>query len=264
MKDLIKITTNDKGQQLVSARELYEGLKYDITKGNFTHWIEKQLENVDAVENADFTRFVFKNEGNNATINDYILTVEIAKEICMVVGVSPRTNKETRKLSKQFRKYFIECEKIAKNKFSSITVTENATIANEYMKLLKTSAETLHMNENSILYISKKIYKDCNIPTTYLPDYTTSKGILKSATELLRKYNIQISTRKFNKIMVEKGLLREVERKSTKDNTKIKKFKNLVSTEFGENQVNPNNPKETQPMYYEEKFEELLKRLELK
>ena len=53
MKDLIKITTNDKGQQLVSGRELYEGLKYDITKGNFTHWIEKQLENVDAVENIE-------------------------------------------------------------------------------------------------------------------------------------------------------------------------------------------------------------------
>lgn len=261
MKDLIKITTNDKGQQLVSARELHEGLKI---KQDFSDWIKKQLESVDAIENDDFSRFPFKREGNNATLIEYVLTVDIAKEICMVVGVSPRTNEETRKLSKQFRKYFIECEKIAKNKPNSITAAENATIANEYMKLLKTSAETLHMNENSILYISKKIYKDCNIPTTYLPDYTTSKGILKSATELLRKYNIQISTRKFNKIMLDKGLLREVERKSTKDNTKIKKFKNLVNTEFGENQVNPNNPKETQPMYYEEKFEELLKELELK
>ena len=64
--------------------------------------------------------------------------------------------------------------------------------------------------------------------------------------------------------MIDKGLLREVERKSTKDNAKIKKFKNLVNTEFGENQVNPNNPKETQPMYYEEKFKELLKELKLK
>ena len=45
-KELIKITTNDKGEQLVSGRELYVGLKYDDTKDNFSKWIKKQLENV--------------------------------------------------------------------------------------------------------------------------------------------------------------------------------------------------------------------------
>ena len=252
MKDLIKITTNDKGQQLVSARELYLGLGLD--KSHWKRWSKQNIEtNEFFKENVDWIRFAITVNGNE--VNDYAITIEFAKHIAMMA----RTVK-----SHEYRNYFIECEKIAKNKPNPITVAENAAIANEYMKLLKTSAKTLHMNENSILYISKKIYNDCNIPTTYLPDYTTSKGILKSATELLRKYNIEISTRKFNKIMLDKGLLREVERKSTKDNTKIKKFKNLINTEFGENQVNPNNPKETQPMYYEEKFEELLKELEIK
>ena len=256
MKDLIKITTNDKGQQLVSGRELHEFLGI---KTKYKDWFPRMVE-YGFEENIDFIRVAQKRATNNlknpvTTVIDHAISIDMAKEISMI----QRTEK-----GKQARLYFIECEKIVKNKPNSITVTENAAIANEYMKLLKTSAETLHMNENSILYISKKIYKDCNIPTTYLPDYTTSKGILKSATELLRKYNIEISTRKFNKIMIDKGLLREVERKSTKDNTKIKKFKNLVNTEFGENQVNPNNPKETQPMYYEEKFEELLKELGIK
>ena len=251
MKDLIKITINDKGQQLVSARELHEFLE---VKKDFTDWFKYRVAQYGFEENLDFTTILGKSTGGRPS-KDFAIKIEIAKELSMV---------ENNEKGKQARKYFIECEKIAKNKPNSITVTENAAIANEYMKLLKTSAETLHMNESSVLYISKKIYKDCNIPTTYLPDYTTSKGILKSATELLRKYNIQISTRKFNKIMIDKGLLREVERKSTKDNTKIKKFKNLVNTEFGENQVNPNNPKETQPMYYEEKFEELLKELGIK
>ena len=258
MKDLIKITTNDKGQQLVSARELHEKLILEEGKEErFSQWFKRHLQ-YGFEENIDFTsvkKFTVVNNGAKRELIDYAITIDMAKEICML----QKSDK-----GREFRKYFIECERIAKNKPNSITVTENAAIANEYMKLLKTSAETLHMNENSVLYISKKIYKDCNIPTTYLPDYTTSKGILKSATELLRKYNIQISTRKFNKIMIDKGLLREVERKSTKDNTKIKKFKNLVNTEFGENQVNPNNPKETQPMYYEEKFEELLKELGIK
>ena len=263
MKDLIKISTNDKGQQLVSARELYEGLKYDITKGNFTHWIEKQLENVDAVENIDFTRFVFKNEGNNADINDYILTVEIAKEICMVVGISPRTNEETRKLSKQFRKYFIECEKIAKSEINENKHISDTDGAKSQIDLLTVTSKLLNLNDSSKLLLATKIYKDYNIPTTYLPTYTDSRGILKSATELLKENNIPISAIKFNKIMIDKGYLIEVERTSGKDKSKIKKFKNLAKTEFGENFVSPKNPKETQPMYYENKFLELLKELEI-
>ena len=264
MKDLIKISTNDKGQQLVSARELYRGLKYDITKGNFTHWIEKQLENVDAVENIDFTRFVFKNEGNNADINDYILTVEIAKEICMVVGISPRTNEETRKLSKQFRKYFIECEKIAKGETNTNKHISDTDGAKSQIDLLTVTSKLLNLNDSSKLLLATKIYKDYNIPTTYLPTYTDSRGILKSATELLKENNIPISTIKFNKIMIDKGYLIEVERTSGKDKSKIKKFKNLAKTEFGENQISPKNPKETQPMYYTNKFEELLKELGIK
>ena len=47
---------------------------------------------------------------------DYTLTVNIAKEICMVVGAASRTNEETRQLSKQVRKYFIKCEEIVKEK----------------------------------------------------------------------------------------------------------------------------------------------------
>ena len=108
--ELIKITTNEEGIQLVSARELYLGLGYDISNGNFSRWIKQMLECVDAVESKDFTRFVFKDEGNNANVTDYIITTDIAKEICMIVGVTPRTNEETRKLSKEFRKYFIKCE----------------------------------------------------------------------------------------------------------------------------------------------------------
>lgn len=120
-KELIKITTNDKCEQLVSGRELHEGLKIEKA---FSTWIQTQLENVDAVENVDFTTIwsdsfkevvEFNGNVNSMTAKgysvDYILTIDIAKEICMCVGVAPRTNEETKKLSKEYRKYFIECEK---------------------------------------------------------------------------------------------------------------------------------------------------------
>ena len=46
----------------------------------------------------------------------------------------------------------------------------------------------------------------------------------------------------------------------------VKKFKSIVGEglSFGENQVNPNNPKSTQPLYYEERFLELLILLQLR
>ena len=116
--ELIKVTTNEQGQQLVSGRELHETLKVQT---DFTNWMKSQLSNVDAVENEDYTRFAFKREANNATLYEYILTLDIAKEICMCVGVAPRTNEETRQLSKQVRKYFIQCEKALHNPYANLS-----------------------------------------------------------------------------------------------------------------------------------------------
>lgn len=64
--------------------------------------------------------------------------------------------------------------------------------------------------------------------------------------------------------MIEKGFMVERSRQSSNGGTK--KFKSITGEglNFGENQVNPNNPKSTQPLYYEDKFIELLTLLELK
>lgn len=117
----------------------------------------------------------------------------------------------------------------------------------------------LHFNDNSKLLGVKSICDKYGMETSYLPAYTPSKGVLKSATELLKKHNSDMSVIKFNKKLVELGILKECTRQSTKDKTKVKKFKNLVDTTWGENQTSPQNTKETQPLYYEDKFKELLK-----
>ncbi|MDB8552872.1 ORF6C domain-containing protein [Turicibacter sanguinis] len=115
--ELIKVTTNEQGQKLVSGRELYEVLK---VQKDFTDWMKNQLENIDAIEGEDFTPLKGKSNGGRPTA-EYILTLDTAKEICMVVGVAPRTNEETRQLSKQVRKYFIECEKVAHNPYANLS-----------------------------------------------------------------------------------------------------------------------------------------------
>ena len=249
MKELIKITTNDEGQQLVSARELYLGLGLD--KSHWKRWSKQNIEtNEFFKENVDWIGFATMANGNE--INDYAITIEFAKHIAMMA----RTAK-----SHEYRNYFIECEKIAKSETSANKHISDTDGAKSQIDLLTVTSKLLNLNDSSKLLLATKIYKDYNIPTTYLPTYTDSRGILKSATELLKENNIPISTIKFNKIMIDKGYLIEVERTSGKDKSKIKKFKNLAKTEFGENQISPKNPKETQPMYYENKFLELLKEL---
>ena len=129
----------------------------------------------------------------------------------------------------------------------------------EELECLDVIADILHFNDNSKLLGVRSICDKYGMETSYLPAYTPSKGVLKSATELLKEHNSELSVIKFNKKLVELGILKECTRQSTKDKTKVKKFKNLVDTKWGENQINPKNPKETQPLYYEDKFKELLK-----
>ena len=101
MTELIKITTNDEGKQLVSARELHEGLEI---KTRFNDWVNRMIE-YGFEENIDYTAITQKRvtaQGNEISFTDYIITIDMAKEICMI----QRTD-----LGRKYRKYFIECEK---------------------------------------------------------------------------------------------------------------------------------------------------------
>ena len=103
MTELIKITTNDEGKQLVSARELHEGL--GVGK-KFTDWIKNRINKYGFEENEDYTiinnEVQSQNRERTYLEQDYIITIDMAKELCMV---------ENNELGRQYRKYFIECEK---------------------------------------------------------------------------------------------------------------------------------------------------------
>ena len=100
------------GLNCVDGRELWKALKVDK---KFADWMKDQLKRVEAKENVDFTTFHFKVKRENSNLSstaiEYVIALDIAKEICMVTGAAPRTNKETKKISKEIRQYFIECER---------------------------------------------------------------------------------------------------------------------------------------------------------
>ena len=103
MKELIKVTANENGEMLVSARELHEVLG---SEERFSKWFDKMLSY--GFENGDdYTTYQMVHPQNKQEFTDYAMKLDMAKELAMVSKL-PK--------GKEVRKYFIECEKIAKQK----------------------------------------------------------------------------------------------------------------------------------------------------
>ena len=85
----------------VNARELHSNIE---SKQEFSAWIKNRIEKYDFKENDDFVSFdkVIKREIGATTVKDYIITLDMAKELAMV---------ENTPKGREVRKYFIECEK---------------------------------------------------------------------------------------------------------------------------------------------------------
>jgi phage regulator Rha-like protein len=136
----------------------------------------------------------------------------------------------------------------------------------EELRIHQMTASFLNMSDNGKLGMMQKFYESKGLDVKMLPNYTESKGTLKSASELLKENGCGISAIAFNKLMVAEGLIVERTRPSTKHADKVKTFKALSDEAliYGENMQSPQNPKEVQPMYYAEKFVELCKKLGVK
>lgn len=113
----------------------------------------------------------------------------------------------------------------------------------------------LNLSDSSTLALMQKVAEPLGLPS---PDYVASKGVMHSASELLKRFGSKMSALKFNQQMVKLGFLKEETRQGT---TRTHKFKVITEKgkSYGENQVSPKNQSETQPRWYDDKFEELLK-----
>ncbi|NSB12137.1 antA/AntB antirepressor family protein [Clostridium beijerinckii] len=101
MNKLIKITTNEQEQKLVSARELHGFL--EVTE-RFQKWFDKKIAKYEFIENEDFTsvkNFTVVNNGAKREIQDYAITLGMEKELSMV---------ENNENDKEARRYFISYE----------------------------------------------------------------------------------------------------------------------------------------------------------
>ena len=132
MNELIPLqpqTINGNAVETVNARELHEFLE---SKRQFADWIKNRISEYDFIVNQDFVRFHKKMKANNATMIEYHITLDMAKELSMV---------ERNEKGKQARKYFIECEKKLTQPKPMTQIELIAVIANQMAEQERKSLE---------------------------------------------------------------------------------------------------------------------------
>ena len=146
-KELIKVTVKN-DQQLVSAREVLEKVGL---KTRFSRWVDQNFGEFE--EGVDFTSvktFTVVNNGARRELDDYALTLDMAKELCMMA----RTD-----AGKKLRRYFIELERkwndpqeIVKRGYA-ILQNENAKlkIENNEMKPKALFADAVSTSKTTVL-----------------------------------------------------------------------------------------------------------------
>ena len=218
MKELIKITTNEDGQQLVSAKELHEFL--GLSK-HLTQWIKPYINernDYGFIENVDFTRIDGEvNPTNGIPTIDYAITINMAKELSML----SKTEK-----GKQARKYFIKCEEKLKEEMQNKELTE----ADRIVKLLSVIPESergkymlelvdkFYFDNNTIEKANKNIHKDKGLTIDKVKDilrqaydeaYVTTKGgYVIMLKKVVHKYLVSNGIRKhdFNKFVKDNNI----------------------------------------------------------
>lgn len=147
MNELIRVTVKD-DQQLVSAREVLEKVGL---KTRFSRWVDQNFSEFE--EGVDFTSvktFTVVNNGARRELDDYALTLDMAKELCMMA----RTD-----AGKELRRYFIELERkwndpqeVVKRGYA-ILQSENTRlkIENDEMKPKALFADSVSASKTTIL-----------------------------------------------------------------------------------------------------------------
>ena len=138
MNELIKINYDNPEKPVVSGRDLHEALGI---KTAYKDWFPRMCE-YGFTENSDFLTVAQKRataQGNFTTYNDHMLTIPMAKELCMI----QRTD-----IGRKFRQYFISVEEAWNS--PEMVMQRALSIANERVKALQLSVSQLTV-DNQIM-----------------------------------------------------------------------------------------------------------------
>ena len=116
-------------------------------------------------------------------------------------------------------------------------------------------ADFLNLNGASKLAIAKSIADPLGLPT---PDYVMDEKTVHAAKDLLATHKVKMSSAEFNKILVSKGIVERMTRPGKCGKTHSWVVIPEKYEKFGQNARNPHAQNQTQALWYDNKFSELL------
>lgn len=156
------------------------------------------------------------------------------------------------------------------------TSTSNTTTSDKIQAgviLLESAAKMLNLSNSSRLGAYQKLQQVAGLPDL-MPHYAIdapagapdgSSRPTQSLSALLKANNLRITANQVYHMMSRQGIVEHKERRSRSGVNGVKKFWSLTAKGclYGKNITSPANPRETQPHFFESKFAELMKIIDL-
>lgn len=188
----------------------------------------------------------------------------LPRYLCTKMGCDMIANKMTGKKGVIFTAKYIEAFEKMKDFIEKGVQYSKQISFKEQVECISVVADILRVNDASKLLMIGQLYKSYDLPAEFLPKYEyNGSRELKSATDLLKRFDLGMSAKSFNILMREQGYLEERTRKSTSSPNGTKKYNALTEKglKYGENAVSPQCQREVQPMYFADSFKELFEML---
>lgn len=166
MNEMITINYDNPQRPVVSGRELHAALQIET---RYNDWFKRMCE-YGFSESNDFYSFLSKTSDGGRPATDHMLTIPMAKELCMI---------QRTEIGRKFRQYFISVEEAWNS--PEMVMQRALTIANDRVKALQLSVSQLTV-ENQIMQPKAEYFDE-------LVDRNLLTGIRDTAKELHIRQN---------------------------------------------------------------------------
>lgn len=214
MNEIININYDNSDRPTVSGRELHEALEVNT---RYNDWFKRMCD-YGFTENSDFIAITQKRvtaQGNETTFTDHQLTINTAKELCMI----QRTEK-----GKQCRQYFISIE----NAWNSPEAVMSRALKIADRKLLEAQDHVRTLEMQIEADKPKTIFADA-------VSVSKTSILIGELAKLLKQNGIEIGQNRLFAWLREKGYL--ISRKGTDYNMPTQKSMELKLFEIKENSI---------------------------